>query len=142
LETQENSRVKTWLSCRHGTACVLVSQNADPRRTAAGSEPVLHRVHSSGSGDRRELIAEFRSSGLTQAAFCRQWELNPTTFSGWLRMDRQETAPVSFCEVQVPVAVSSQPIVVGLPGGAQVQIPCESAGSFAATLKEVAACWA
>jgi len=92
--------------------------------------------------DRRELIAEFRSSGLTQAAFCRQWELNPTTFSGWLRMDRQETAPVSFCEVQVPAAVSSQPIVVGLPGGAQVQIPCESAGSFAATLKEVAACWA
>jgi transposase-like protein len=92
--------------------------------------------------DRRELIAEFRSSGLTQAAFCRQWELNPTTFSGWLRTDREQTPPVTFCEVQVPAAVLSRPIVIELSGGVQVRIPCESAGSFSSTLKEVAACGA
>lgn len=92
--------------------------------------------------ERRELIEEFRSSGLTQAAFCRQWELNPTTFSGWLRTDRQQAEPVEFHEVQMPAAVSCGPIVVGLPGGAQVSIPCESAGSFSKTLREVAACWA
>jgi transposase-like protein len=92
--------------------------------------------------DRRELIEEFRSSGLTQAEFCRQWELNPTTFSGWLRTDRKQASPVSFCEVQVPAAGLSQPIVVGLSGGVQVQIPCDAAGDFSATLREVAACWA
>lgn len=93
--------------------------------------------------DRRELIAEFRSSGLTQAEFCRQWDLNPATFSGWLRADRQEAPPVAFREVHVQSTVSSRPpMVVGLPGGVQVYIPCESAGSFSATLREVAACWA
>lgn len=91
--------------------------------------------------ERRELIDKFRSSGLTQAAFCRQWEINPTTFSGWLRAGRQQVEPLEFYEVQMPATVSNGPIVVGLPGGAQVSIPCESAGSFAATLKEIATCW-
>ena len=91
--------------------------------------------------DRRELIEEFHSSGLTQAAFCRQWDLNPATFSGWLRADRAQPPPVAFCEVQVPAAGSSQAMVVELAGGVRVQIPCESAGSFSQTLREVAACW-
>lgn len=92
--------------------------------------------------ERRELIDEFRSSGLTQAAFCREWQINPNTFCGWLRADQKNMAPVSFCEVQVPAAAgSSRPIVVEFSGGTQVRIPCESAGSFSATLREVAACW-
>lgn len=92
--------------------------------------------------DRRELINEFRSSGLTQAAFCREWQINPNTFCGWLRADQKDMAPVSFCEVQVPAAESSPPIVVELSGGTQVRIPCDAAGGFCATLREVAACWA
>jgi len=35
--------------------------------------------------ERRELIGEFRSSGLTQAAFCREWNINPATLGKWLR---------------------------------------------------------
>lgn len=91
--------------------------------------------------DRRELIEEFRSSGLTQAAFCREWQINPNTFCGWLRADQNDSAAVSFCEVKVPTAGSSRAIVVELPDGVQVQVPCESAGSFSQTLREVAACW-
>lgn len=91
--------------------------------------------------ERRELMEEFRSSGLTQAAFCRQWEINPTTFSGWLRADRQQLEPVEFCEVQVQPTGSGGSIVVGLPGGVQVQIPCDGAGDFSTTLREVATCW-
>jgi 2-oxoglutarate dehydrogenase complex dehydrogenase (E1) component-like enzyme len=39
--------------------------------------------------ERREaLVAKYRESGLTQAAYCRQHGLNATTFSGWLRRYR------------------------------------------------------
>ncbi len=91
--------------------------------------------------ERQELMEEFRSSGLTQADFCRQWEINPTTFSGWLRADRQQPEPVEFCEVQMSAAITGQAIVVELPGGVQVKVPGELGGSFSQTLREVAACW-
>jgi len=50
--------------------------------------------------ERRELIAEFKASELSQAAFCREWNLNPKTFGRWLRSER-ETQAVSFCKVEV-----------------------------------------
>ncbi|MDF7827126.1 transposase, partial [Pontiellaceae bacterium B12227] len=38
--------------------------------------------------ERQELIEEFNSSGLTQAAFCREWNINPKTLARWLRIER------------------------------------------------------
>jgi transposase-like protein len=50
--------------------------------------------------ERRELIEEFKSSNLTQAAFCREWNLNSKTMARWLRIERDENE-VSFCEVEL-----------------------------------------
>ena len=61
--------------------------------------------------ERRELIEEFKTSGLTQAAFCREWSLNSKTLARWLRIEREDHE-VSFCEVEF----SNDTV---LPGGAQ-----------------------
>ena len=50
--------------------------------------------------ERRELVEEYQTSGLTQAAFCREWNLNPKTLARWLRLERRKEV-VSFCEVAV-----------------------------------------
>ena len=44
--------------------------------------------------ERRELILEFNSSGLTQAEFCREWNINPKTFGRWLRAECQKNVCV------------------------------------------------
>ncbi len=92
--------------------------------------------------DRQSLIREFEDSGMTQAAFCREWDINPATFSKWIRNERPEESVVSFCEVELPGhAEAADTIVVRLEGGVEIVIPVGVAGCFAATLKEVAACW-
>lgn len=91
--------------------------------------------------DRRELLAEFESSGLTQAAFCREWNIHPTTFGKWLRSEQQEDSDVSFCEVRT--AVRSYPageVRVCLPNGIEVAVPIGSAEELACVLREAAAC--
>jgi transposase-like protein len=50
--------------------------------------------------ERRELIKEYHASESTQAAFCREWNINPKTLARWLRAERQENE-VSFCEVEL-----------------------------------------
>jgi transposase-like protein len=40
--------------------------------------------------ERRGLLAEFESSGVTQAAFCREWNINPATLGKWLRAGHEE----------------------------------------------------
>ena len=55
--------------------------------------------------DRRELILEFNSSGLTQSEFCRDWNINPKTFGRWLRAECQKNE-VSLCEVVLPAKES------------------------------------
>ena len=57
--------------------------------------------------ERRELIEEFQTSDLTQAAFCREWNLNPKTLARWLRIERDENE-VSFCEVELGNASSPE----------------------------------
>lgn len=49
----------------------------------------------------REVVAEWRRSGLSMAAFCRERELVPTTFYTW----RRRVEPANGDEAFVPVHV-------------------------------------
>lgn len=90
--------------------------------------------------ERRELIEEFKTSGLTQAAFCREWNLNSKTLARWLRIERQEN-DVTFCEVEVqsgpPVA---DELRILLPNGVEVELSIPSLNELGAVLREVAGC--
>jgi transposase-like protein len=90
--------------------------------------------------ERRELIEEFNSSGLTQAAFCRDWNINPKTLARWLRIERKENE-VSFCEVKV---LSDPPSVdelrICLPNGVEVVLKIASPEQLGSILRETAGC--
>ena len=75
---------------------------------------------------RRELVAAFRSSGRSQAAFCRERGVNAQTFNGWLRQARVPTP--AFAQVELTPAVERPPeqspaaVEVLLPNGARIGI--------------------
>ena len=90
--------------------------------------------------ERRELIEEFNSSGLTQAAFCREWNINPKTLARWLRIERAE-AEVSFCEVDVQSEPSqADELRICLPNGIEVQLRISSSNELGAVLREAGGC--
>jgi transposase-like protein len=93
---------------------------------------------------RRELITTFRSSGKSQAGFCREHGVNATTFNGWLRKgDRRaprfaevELRPRACAEPGAPVAVE-----VLLPNGVRVGIRHEGRrDDLVALVRGVAGC--
>jgi transposase-like protein len=90
--------------------------------------------------ERQELINEFQSSGLTQAAFCREWNINPKTLVRWLRVGREDDE-ISFCEVDV----QSEPpradeLKICLPNGIEVQLRIMSLNKLGPVLREAAGC--
>jgi hypothetical protein len=53
-------------------------------------------------------VSAWRTSGLTQAAYCREHQLNATTFNGWVL--RKQTAPSTTATAPlttVPVVIQS-----------------------------------
>jgi transposase-like protein len=91
--------------------------------------------------ERRELIEEFHSSGLTQAAFAREWQINPKTLARWLKIEREEIE-VSFCEVEIQ---ANAPAVEGelrfcLPNGIEALLSFKSLNQLGGFLREVAGC--
>lgn len=92
--------------------------------------------------ERRELIEEFKSSNLTQAAFCRKWNINPKTLTRWLRIERDENE-VSFCEVELGnISAPENKVSVHLPNGIKVIVPVGSAKELADVFREAATCLA
>jgi len=90
--------------------------------------------------ERRELIEEFQSSNLTQAAFCREWNLNSKTLARWLRIEREE-AEISFCEVEVqPGASTAGELRICLPNGIEVALKIASSEDLGSILREAARC--
>lgn len=90
--------------------------------------------------ERRDLIEEFNSSGLTQAAFCREWNINPKTLARWLRIERQENK-VSFCEVDVqPGLPPADELRICLPNGIKVMLKITSLAELSTVLREAAGC--
>jgi len=90
--------------------------------------------------ERRELIEEFNGAGLTQAAFCREWNINPKTLARWLRLERQEQEP-AFCEVELrPDAAEPDEVRICLPNRIEVMVPVASPKELGAVLREAAGC--
>lgn len=92
--------------------------------------------------ERRELIEEFHASGLTQAAFCREWNLNSKTLARWLRLERDDNE-VSFCEVEVArAAVRLDEVRVCLPNGIEIYVPVGAPQELGDLFREAATCLA
>ncbi|VGO19508.1 IS66 family insertion sequence element accessory protein TnpA [Pontiella sulfatireligans] len=90
--------------------------------------------------ERRELIEEFKTSGLTQAAFCREWNLNSKTLTRWLRIEREDNE-VSFCEVALSgEAVLVDEVLIRLPNQVEVVVPVPSQEKLGSLLREAAGC--
>lgn len=90
--------------------------------------------------ERRELIEEFQSSGLTQAAFCREWNINPKTLARWLKIERQGAGP-AFCEVELPPgAAVPDELRICLPNGIEVQLRISSPNELGTVLRGAAGC--
>ncbi len=83
---------------------------------------------------REELVAAWRQSGLTQAAFARREGVRYPTFASWVQQARQpggRTQPsepkvrpprrINFAEVQVPAALSVPAVEVRLADGTVVR---------------------
>jgi len=73
---------------------------------------------------RAELVAQYRQSGLTMAAFARRESLAYSTFAGWVwKSDRRSAsgrsvpAPVRFAQVQLPPPVPTGGLEVRLRDG-------------------------
>ena len=75
----------------------------------------------------RELVAQYESSGLTQAKFARREGINYSTFVAWLGRCRRSRLMVGssstrFVEAQLPAGnVSARQLEVVLPNGVVVR---------------------
>lgn len=77
-----------------------------------------------------ELLAEYEGSGASAAAFAKMCGVNYQTFVGWVRRRKRERAAgkvkvVPLVEVTVAAECEGRavcPVVVQLPGGAQVAL--------------------
>jgi hypothetical protein len=90
-------------------------------------------------------VSTWRASGLTQAAYCREHQLNATTFNGWILLGRVKspaTAPLTplpiVIEPSTPVASSPQ-IILQHRSGWQLALPTDVQTTWLARLlKELA----
>lgn len=83
------------------------------------------------------LVARWRASGSTQAAFCAQAGISTSTFTRWLA---RPSIAMTFAEVLPPALVVSRPtapVVVVLPGGARLVVEAGSSMSLVAELVQV-----
>ena len=84
------------------------------------------------NAQRQRHVEAWRGSGLSQADYCRQQNLNRKTFSVWTRrvqgdLSLNKDVPVEFISVQVapsvPVATTeASTILLPFPNGAQLEL--------------------
>lgn len=99
-------------------------------RQVGPTTPRLYRAGKRGrvlrsAEQRRELVAAYRSSGQTQAGFCRERGVHATTFNGWLREAATrgtQLVPVELTSPVEAVASALAAIEVLLPNGVRVGI--------------------
>jgi transposase-like protein len=63
--------------------------------------------HHASAAERLQMVEQFRRSGLTRAAFSRQYGIPLATLSWWLARTKRDSnlpAPVVFSEVMLPLA--------------------------------------
>ncbi|OIR05342.1 hypothetical protein GALL_126540 [mine drainage metagenome] len=78
------------------------------------------------AGRREELVAAWRQSGMTQAAFAQREGINYTTFCSWVQQREGEgsakaVAKVRFAEMQVPVTQAESEVEVRLTDGTVIR---------------------
>ena len=73
---------------------------------------------------RTQMVAAYRASGLTMAAFARRERVNYATFAGWVAKGQRTAAarrPMEFAELRMPLAApsaaSGEHLEVRLPDG-------------------------
>ena len=77
--------------------------------------------------ERRRLIAAFRTSGMTMAAFARREGLNYSTVAGWVYRDNPKSTEsttkraIEFAQVQLPTR--GMPQLPASRGELEVQLP-------------------
>lgn len=74
----------------------------------------------------RGHLAEWRSSGLTQAAYCRQHSLSVPSFGYWRRTLETRSATTSAALLPIVIGEASgedDTIEVYLPNGLRAQVP-------------------
>lgn len=77
-------------------------------------------------------VSSWRASGITQAAYCRDHQLNATTFNGWTTRDRKSssvttaltTVPITI-QTDTPAAPALSPIVLQHGSGWQLTLPAD-----------------
>lgn len=82
-------------------------------------------------------IEAWQTSGLTQAAYCRQPGLNWGTFSARLREYRATPAPAASGLIPIrlePVVAPSDPLVLRLASGHRLELPASSEPRWLAEL--------
>ena len=88
----------------------------------------------------RRRVAEFESSGLNRAAFCRRRRLNYHTMTYWIkRLANSDGAgtdsePTSFVEVSLPAAVAPATYEVLLGNGRSIRLGAAFDGEAVARL--------
>lgn len=93
-----------------GTATIELVETGDKRDGSGRCLTTAER--------RAELVAAYRQSGLTMAAFARQEGLRYSTFAGWvLRGGRRRVPAVRFAQVRLP------PLPLSAPAGLEVRLP-------------------
>jgi hypothetical protein len=76
-----------------------------------------------------EHVSTWRTSGLTQAAYCRDHQLNATTFNGWIlrgRVNSPATVPLTTVPIAIepgPASPSALSIVLQHGSGWQLTLP-------------------
>lgn len=95
--------------------------------------------------DRKRLIQEYRASGQSKAAYCREQRVNLGTFCGWMKRCAPQVS--GFAEVTVAPAISmpagtgGDRVEVRFPGGISVLLPNLGSSSVTARLiREVVGC--
>src|SRR5438093_13333782 len=71
---------------------------------------------------RAQVLRAFERSGLSAAAFARQYKLNYTTFCGW-RYQAKAQAPPAFVQVELPAASPAPELVIELGAQARPLFP-------------------
>jgi transposase-like protein len=85
------------------------------------------RLRRTNAQRRAQLLAAFNRSGLSGAAFARQYKLNYTTFCGWRHQAKAKAAP-GFVQVEMPAALPDAGLMIEL--GAQARLRLSSASQF------------
>jgi hypothetical protein len=89
--------------------------------------PFPRRLRRTTARRRVQLLAAFKRSGLSGAAFARQYKLNYTTFCGWRHQAKAKAAP-SFVQVEMPAALPTTELIIEL--GTQARLRISSAGQL------------